>query len=272
MPTPDFDFKDPVGNRVIPCLRDLQDFTCSLIAGVTTNLIAALPTNSTLTLSWGDVGNPNTNNPAIDLFAAADAGGGIGYLTNSTTASNQVDTLLCPIHWAAWSGQSIQLNSSSICQSVGRATHFIWCGVSIMAMDGLTLTIKDGNGNILGHKRLHTFKSMDIKQTVCERWTVGDLPAVAPTATARLAEDNLPSELPPIPFKYGDYPPITNTPYISAAFMDGTMRLGMRKMPFAESAFKRLYWQGYHGRFGSFQWPTDYGFNATLIDALLRAA
>ena len=29
---------------------------------------------------------------------------------------------------------------------------------------------------------------------------------------------------------------------------------------FAESAFKRLYWQGYQGRFGVFRWPTDYGF------------
>ena len=25
-------------------------------------------------------------------------------------------------------------------------------------------------------------------------------------------------------------------------------------------AFKRLYWQGYQGRFGIFRWPTGYGF------------
>ena len=29
---------------------------------------------------------------------------------------------------------------------------------------------------------------------------------------------------------------------------------------FAETAFKRLYWQGYRGRFGVFRWPTGYGF------------
>ena len=34
---------------------------------------------------------------------------------------------------------------------------------------------------------------------------------------------------------------------------------------FAETAFKRLYWQGYQGRFGSFRWPTDYGFNGTCL-------
>src|ERR1700710_419225 len=39
---------------------------------------------------------------------------------------------------------------------------------------------------------------------------------------------------------------------------------------FAESAFKRLYWQGYQGRFGEFRWPTDFDFNATLIDAILQ--
>jgi len=29
---------------------------------------------------------------------------------------------------------------------------------------------------------------------------------------------------------------------------------------FAETAFKRVYWQGYQGRFGEFRWPTDFGF------------
>jgi hypothetical protein len=41
---------------------------------------------------------------------------------------------------------------------------------------------------------------------------------------------------------------------------------------FAETAYKRLYWQGYQGRFGEFRWPTDFGFTgpsqiiATNID------
>ena len=36
---------------------------------------------------------------------------------------------------------------------------------------------------------------------------------------------------------------------------------------FAETAFKRLYLQGYQGRFGVFRWPTDNGFNG-LWDAI----
>ncbi len=53
--------------------------------------------------------------------------------------------------------------------------------------------------------------------------------------------------------------PLAPTPPTSSMFMVGTWSLGTRDR-FAESAFKRLYWQGYQGRFGLFRWPTDYGF------------
>jgi hypothetical protein len=33
---------------------------------------------------------------------------------------------------------------------------------------------------------------------------------------------------------------------------------------FAETAFKRLYWQGYQGRFGEFRWPTGSGFTGNF--------
>ena len=33
------------------------------------------------------------------------------------------------------------------------------------------------------------------------------------------------------------------------------------KDAFAETAYKRLYWQGYQGKFGSFRWPTRSGFD-----------
>ena len=57
-------------------------------AALTTNLIAKLPAGSTVTLNWGDVGSPNSGNPTIDIFTAADPDGGIGYLTNETFATD----------------------------------------------------------------------------------------------------------------------------------------------------------------------------------------
>jgi len=37
------------------------------------------------------------------------------------------------------------------------------------------------------------------------------------------------------------------------------------KDAFAETAFKRLYWQGYTNRFGSLRWPTEYNFHDNLF-------
>src|SRR5208282_328227 len=68
---------------------------------------------------------------------------------------------------------------------------------------------------------------------------------------------------PPVPaFRYAA-PQNTNTPYI--LFVHGWNMRTDDKDHFAETAFKRLYWQGYQGRFGEFRWPTDNGFAGTLI-------
>jgi hypothetical protein len=41
------------------------------------------------------------------------------------------------------------------------------------------------------------------------------------------------------------------------------------KDAFAETALKRLYWQGYTNRFGSLRWPTTYGFQDKILDIVL---
>ncbi len=45
-----------------------------------------------------------------------------------------------------------------------------------------------------------------------------------------------------------------------------------KKDMFAESAFKRLYWQGYQGRFGTFRWPTDFGFEGSFLQMVMNPA
>ena len=59
---------------MIPSMRDLEDYARLWISGMDSNLVAKLPPGSTITLSWGDVGNPNPANPTIDLFVAVDVG------------------------------------------------------------------------------------------------------------------------------------------------------------------------------------------------------
>jgi hypothetical protein len=257
--TPDCNYLDGAGHRVIPCARDLQDFTRLWICGVTSNLLAALPASSTITLNWGDVGNPNSGNPTIDLFAAADADGGIGYLTNSSTAASQVDSLYCPYIGRLGPGSNLQLNASSFANHWA-GNHFIWCGVT-NGTGQLTMSFKDGSGNVLGQASVW-IQIVDIKQ-MYECWSVGDNPNRAPTNTAYIVSDGLVAG--EMSFRYAN-PGTAGTPYI--LYVHGWNMEYWEKDRFAEAAFKRLYWQGYHGRFGVFRWPTGFDFTDSYWKAL----
>jgi hypothetical protein len=257
-PTPDCNYRDMYGNRVIPCTRDLEDYARLWVCGITSNLLAALPAGSTITLNWGDVGSPNAGNPTIDLFQATDADGGIEYLTNETSAANQINPAQSGYVGRLAPGGSVQLNASFFSGWAGN--HFIWCGVT-NGSGQLNLTIADASGNVLAQAS-QWIQIVDIKQ-MYERWTVGDNPTNTPATTASLATENLPVGA--SAFQYSS-PQNTNTPYI--LFVHGWNMESWEKDRFAETAFKRLYWQGYQGRFGEFRWPTDYGFTGDFSQLL----
>ncbi|MFZ1073505.1 MAG: alpha/beta hydrolase, partial [Verrucomicrobiia bacterium] len=259
-PTPDCNYSNVLANgyayRAIPCTRDLQDFFRLWVCGIDTNLIAKLPAGSTVTLNWGDVGSPNSGNPTIDLFEAADADGGIGYLTNETVATAQINPIQCPYIGRLAPGGSIQLNASQFNGWAG--SHFIMCGVNY-GKGGLNLTITDGSGNVLAQSTTY-LQILDIKQ-MYERWTVGDNPNITATNVPYLATENLPPFTPA--FRYTQ-PQDTNTAYI--LHVHGFNMQTWEKDRYAETEFKRLYWQGYKGRFGEFRWPTTSKFYTKTFD------
>ena len=74
---------------------------------------------------------------------------------------------------------------------------------------------------------------------------------VKPMGVPRLAVEGLPPGAPA--FEY-PWPKSTNTPYI--LHVHGWNMERWEKDRFAETMYKRLYWEGYQGRFGSFRWPT----------------
>jgi pimeloyl-ACP methyl ester carboxylesterase len=268
-PTPDCNYSNMLANgytyRAIPCTRDLEDYARLWVCGITSNLLAALPAGCTITLNWGDVGNPNSANPIIDLFQAADANGGMGYLTNATIAAEQTNAIQCRYVGRLGPGQSIQLNTNTFANNWA-GNYFIWCGVS-NGTGGLNLTIANSSGTVLAQTTAY-IQIEDIKQ-MYERWTVGDNPNIAPTNVAVLASDGLPAFT--MPFQYVN-PPSANTPYI--LLVHGWNVAMWDKDRFAETAFKRLYWQGYQGRFGEFRWPTTYltpTGNSIADDAILAS-
>ena len=83
------------------------------------------------------------------------------------------------------------------------------------------------------------------------RWA--KIPADSQQHCHQRGDDGSPS------FQYPYDPSIdSTTPYI--LYVHGWNMQTWEKDRFAESAYKRLYWQGYQGRFGIFRWPTGYGF------------
>ncbi|HEX3626439.1 MAG TPA: alpha/beta hydrolase, partial [Verrucomicrobiae bacterium] len=258
-PTPDCNYLNSDGYRQIPCTRDLEDFSRLWLCGITSNLLASLPVGASVTLSMsavpsylnGYILNNQSEQPTIDLFAAADPDGGIGYQTNETVAMEQTNLAQCPYIGRIGPNDTLQLNS--LMNSLP-STHFIWGGVS-NGIGQLTLTISDGT-NILGQTSTY-IQIVDIKQ-MYERWSVGDNQNVAPTNTAYLVSDGLAAG--EMPVRYVS-PPNASTPYI--LFVHGWNCSPFDKDWFAQTALKRLYWQGYQGRFGLFRWPTDYGFTGT---------
>jgi len=86
-----------------------------------------------------------------------------------------------------------------------------------------------------------------------------------PATSAWLSQNRLSSDL-SIPFNYssgklglsvpGD---VDGNKYI--LFVHGWNMDPWARDSYAETAFKRLYWQGYKGKFGAFQWPTTYGYS-----------
>jgi hypothetical protein len=262
-PTPDCNYRDQYGNRMIPCARDLEDFARLWICGINSTLVSNLPAGSTISLNWGDVGAPNPNNPTIDIFSAVETNGGIGYLTNAVIAQQQANPFYTSCVGRVGPGQSLQLYPPlPYGGNYWQGSHYIWCGVS-NGTGGLNLTIADGKGNVLAQTTAF-IQIEDIKQ-MYERWTVGENPNLAPTNVAQLGAEDLPTGIPG--FQY-PLPTDTNTPYI--LFVHGWNMNRYDKDRFAETAFKRLYWQGYHGRFGVFRWPTAFDFNGTFIDAILQ--
>jgi hypothetical protein len=234
--------------RVIPCPRDLEDFARLWIVGVTSNLVMSLPPGTTGELSWGDKDNPNPNNPTIDLFPAA-ASGGMAYLTNVNWASDQAKTDFYPCLGTLGPGGSITVLSNGWMTNL----KLIWCGAKA-GTGTLTLTIRQGT-NTLAETSTY-IQLTDIKQ-MYERWTVGDTGSMAPKNKAILASDGLATGA--TSFQYAPSTD-TNTPYI--LLVHDYDLPPWKKDRYAETAFKRLYWHGYQGRFGLFRWPNVFNLSS----------
>jgi pimeloyl-ACP methyl ester carboxylesterase len=241
---PDCDYVNSYGQSAIPCTRDLEDYFRLWTPGVAA-LMKVLPSNYTVQLTLSGAGQ-------IRIFQAIEANGGTNYLFDETTASNQVAN-------SASLYVGLLTSSSPVVFSITTNfnEHFIFCGAQTGSAQ-IDLQVLDGNGNVVADAPVY-LQINDIKE-MYERWTVGEKTSTAPNSVATWQVDDLAFQYPA--------PQDTNTPYI--LFVHGWNMETWEKDRYAEAAYKRLYWQGYKGRFGSFRWPTGNGFSG-IISVLFDA-
>jgi hypothetical protein len=240
-------------------------------------------------LQWIDTGDTT---PAIRVFKHVEIDGGTKYLTVDATADLQSNLQLQSR--AAWAIDGLT-NTSAEDHSIVDAsdkngrffvlpktlfgglsetkpnTYLLFEGVQvgkgqlkivILKKENAAYTkIGDGPGVWMDLKKIDDFY---------ERWTVGDANGGNPSATAVLQKATFRADGNLDRYNNG-FAYTANAPeeknYI--LYVHGWNMQPWEKNRFAETAFKRLYWQGYKGRFGIFCWPTTYSFDgvkSALID------
>lgn len=243
---PDYSYGN-VNGPAIPSKRDLEDYARLWTTGIT-NLLPLLPTGAAIELTWRTT---SSQNPTVDVFRAVEPDGGMGYLTNEATAQTQVTNAV--FVGRVRPGWVLQLNANW--PTLPPTEKYLFCG-SGRGSGELVLRVRSGSTVLVEASAFIQIK--DIKE-MYERYNAGhDTPKVAPRPTWNWATDGLPADV--ARFEYPYVPALhTNLPYI--LFVHGWNMEPWEKDRYAETAFKRLYWQGYRGRFGSFRWPTRYGFD-----------
>ena len=291
---------------VVTCTRDLQNFARlwmsigGLSQAITSgNITVGLEWHSNTgdaTNGWG----ANDGAPAINIYEAAPKHGttvntgGTDYLTDynvdpTQETANDQWTGTNPVTGDKFGvalgtiakGQTFYFPARTFngMTSTNALTYFLFEGAA-RGTGRLVITFNTGTtGNYtkIGESGGVYMDLKDIKE-LYERYTVGDGPTPGvnaggggtPAAAAVISGDRLPPGV-PSGLTYASttsglsVPTDTNgNKYI--LFVHGWNMPPWEKDAFAETMLKRLYWQGYKGKFGTFQWPTTY--SSSSIDTI----
>lgn len=219
----------------IRSLRNLEDLARLWICGMPT-----VPASQgySVQIGWSQV---ESGTPKLRLYRASETNGGIGYLTNITTASQQILDYNYPVGEVT-PASSITLPTSWFTNGLNRYFLFEAGGVGKGA---LTLTISQGANVIAQTSAWLDFHDIrDLYEEVAITSVIQTWPEMVQT--------NLNSD-----FKVVRH----STAGIGDAKQMAVFVHGWR-MPygdyeiFSQTMFKRLYWQGYQGKFAAVRWPT----------------
>ena len=255
--------------------RDLEDFARIVVS--TSGIADALRNGDLyLGLKWTDT----VGTPSVKLYKQYDATGGTSYLTDDYQASVQLpenailnqrypndDVSSMSAHTVVTPGDLFVLPQGLWIGLTGdtlkRSLLFEGCTAGkgqlklvILKKDGTDYTeIGEGPGVWFDLKKIGD---------MYEHWSVGNSNGGAPNAVAgRIASLSGSGSA----FSY-TASSLEEQKYI--LYVHGWNMEQWEKERYAETAYKRLWWQGYKGRFGLFSWPTTNGFT-TKFDAAVNS-
>ncbi|MDI1248188.1 MAG: alpha/beta hydrolase [Lacunisphaera sp.] len=249
--------------------RDLEDFTRLWI--YTQGLYESYKNGDLrLGLKWTDSGGTT---PAIKLYESIEADGSLGYLTDDAIAADQlllrrnVITLInATTGYAAAqvSGAEVFVLPTSLFANLSETqpkTYLLFEGCAVGKGQLKFVVLKLGSGGTYTEIGEGSGVWMDLKKIgdMYEQWSVGHGNGGPP--------DSIAARIPALTgsgmiFKYDNGTPSPEErKYI--LFVHGWNLDRWEKERFAETAYTRLWWQGYKGRFGVFTWPATYGFGGS---------
>jgi pimeloyl-ACP methyl ester carboxylesterase len=229
----------------ITCQRDLENFARLWIRG-----LPQLPASQgySVTLNLDTV--PWNATSAINLYQAVESDGGIGYLTDTNIAAAQVTTpygsavaQLMP--WG--SGFNVPRDA----QGKPTMTNFLFEGSAIpgygdgTGVAGILLTVSQ-NGQPVAQTEVYV--NFSHVRDMYERAVVTNVIQTWPEMVQQPETSGF---------------EVLSTPAYNAAeskqlavFVHGWRMTAWDWERFSATMFKRLYWQGFQGRFASLRWPT----------------
>ena len=230
-------------NNTIDGLRDLEDFARLQFK------IEGLPVQF-LTNGNYQVKVYLTNllgAPSLRLFPAAETNGGLGYLTNLTTANNQIAKAMLGV---VTNGLPLTIAGTNWL-AAGTNSFFlplIFEGIST-GQCVVTFGFSTNNQPPVALSRPF-YLTLQKVTSLYEHWTAGDNTNTDWTQIPNYPARTLDSGIYPAPQRPEDMDYIV--------FVHGWRMLPWERRAFASTGYKRLWHLGYKGRYELYSWPTDY--------------
>ena len=249
---------------VIDQERDLEDFTRLWISfkGLT-DLIKS--PGIQLQLEWqpndgSTTWRPVDGNPAIKVFPAVEADGGRKYLEKRNWAQAQASSPYNATYGLVRRDFPLvlPLTQSALANLTEEQPNLYLLFEGVALGKGRLVLKLLKNGQTLAEYPPLYMELKDVKD-MYERWTVGDVTTENTSITSSLDYQVWPTNTPTQKFGPSLRPmrdPQTDAEKDYILLVHGWNVSPFDKANTGDTAFKRLYWQGFNGRFGLFQWPT----------------